>query len=181
MTLMAYNAPSLPLPPMENLSQPDDYTSPDCFRLEELEVFQSIEGQLLADVNYYLWLNQADDGAIPYRFLYALELVFDSNDSLLLSSGEDSEAIRVIAAETLLETARQLQQLHGKISIQRVSAGAQPLWLAAIGKMLEGIRLSRNDAGLYLNDALLLDFGKRRIMVRLSEKEGLELIMNDEL
>lgn len=165
---------------MENLAQPDDYTPPDCFRLEELETFQSFEGQLLADVNYYLWLNQADDDAIPYRFLYTLELVFDSNDSLLLSSGEDSEAIRVIAAETLLETARQLQRLHGKISIQRLSAGAQPLWQPAIGKTLEGIRLSRNEAGLYLNDALLLDFGKRRILVQLSEKEGLEIVMSRE-
>lgn len=164
---------------MENLTQPDDYTPPDCFRLEELEIFQSFESQLLADVNYCLWLNQADNGEIPYRFLYTLELVFDSNDSLLLSSGEDSEAIRVISAETLLETARQLQRLHGKISIQRVSAGAQPLWQSAIGKTLEGIRLSRNEAGLYLNDALLLDFGTRRIMVRLSEKEGLELVLND--
>ena len=165
---------------MENLAQPDDYTPPECFGLEELETFQSFESQLLADVNYYLWLNQADDGAIPYRFLYTLELVFDSNDSLLLSSGEDSEAIRVITAETLLETARQLQRLHGKISIQRISAGAQPLWQPAIGKILEGIRLSRNDAGLYLNDALLLDFGKRRILVQLSEKEGLEIVMSRE-
>jgi len=165
---------------MENLAQPDDYTPPECFGLEELETFQSFESQLLADVNYYLWLNQADDGAIPYRFLYTLELVFDSNDSLLLSSGEDSEAIRVITAETLLETARQLQRLHGKISIQRISAGAQPLWQPAIGKILEGIRLSRNDAGLYLNDALLLDFGKRRILVQLSEKEGLEIAMSRE-
>ena len=165
---------------MENLAQPDDHTPPDCFRLEELETFQSFEGQLLADVNYYLWLNQTDDDAIPYRFLYTLELVFDSNDSLLLSSGEDSEAIRVIAAETLLETARQLQQLHGKISIQRLSAGAQPLWQPAIGKTLEGIRLSRNEAGFYLNDALLLDFGKRRILVQLSEKEGLEIVMSRE-
>ncbi|MBK8429013.1 MAG: hypothetical protein IPL27_25035 [Lewinellaceae bacterium] len=161
---------------MENHSHTDDPTPPDCFRMEELEIFQSFENQTLVDVNYYLWLNQAEtEDGIPLRFLYALELLFESNESLMLSSGEDSAAIRLIHAESLVNTARQLQELHGKVLIQRVSAVAQPLWEGVAWKVLEAIHLSRNEAGLYHNDAVLLDFGSKRILVRLSEREGLEL------
>jgi hypothetical protein len=146
---------------------------PDCFKLEELEAFRSFEGQLLADVNYYLWLNHIEGEATPYRFLYFLELVFDSNDSLLLTSGEDSVAIRTGNANELIQTAETLRQMHGKIGIQRANAGAFPMWQTVIGKPLAGIHLSRNDDGLYLNDALLLDFGVQQILVRLAAKEGL--------
>lgn len=161
---------------MEKHSHTDDPTPPDCFRIEELEVFQSLEGQTLVNVNYYLWLNQAEtEGVAPMRFLYAMELLFDSNESLILSSGEDSAAIRLIDAASLLQTAKQLQDLHGKVLIQRISALAQPLWEAVVGKVLEAIHLSKSEAGLYHNDALLLDFGSKRIMLNISAREGLEL------
>lgn len=151
----------------------DDPTPPECFRLEDLEIFQTFENQTLVDVNYYLWLHQPDEGTAPHRFLYTLELVFDTPGSLLLSSGDDSEAIRIITATDLLETSHRLQQLHGKPSIQRIAAGIQPLWREVVGKTLGDIRLSRNEAGLFLNDALLLDFTDHRILVRLAEKDGL--------
>lgn len=161
---------------MEKHTHTDDPTPPECFRMEELEMFQSFENQTLVDVNYYLWLNRGEsEEELPIRFLYALELLFESNESLMLSSGEDSEAIRIINAESLVNTARQLQELHEKVLIQRVSAVAQPLWEGVAWKVLEAIHLSRNEAGLYLNDAVLLDFGSKRILVRLSEREGLEL------
>lgn len=152
-----------------------DPTPPGCFRLEELESFQSCETQVLVDVNYYLWLNRTDADLPPLRFLYCLELVFEDRGALLLSSGEDSEAIRVLSPEALIKTARQLQTLHGQVSIQRISAGAFPLWEPVMGRYLEAIRLTKNEAGLYLNDALLLDFGVRQILIQLSQKEGLEV------
>jgi hypothetical protein len=151
-------------------------TPPGFFTLEELQNLKSFEGLQLADVNYYLWLNQnGDEAGNPYRFLYALELVFDAGEALLLTSGEDSEAIRIIDAATLLDTAKMLHELNGAISIQRINAGAQPLWQPAETAVLTGIRLSPNDEGLYHSDALVLDFGNHRVLVALSEKEGLVL------
>ena len=161
---------------MENHTHTDDPTPPDCFRIEELEMFQSFENQTLVDVNYYLWLNQAiTEDDIPLRFLYALELLFESNESIESLIFSNIASIRLINAESLVTTARQLQELHGKVLIQRVSAVAQPLWLDVAGKMLDAIHLSRSEAGLYHNDAVLLDFGDKRILVRLSERDGLEL------
>ena len=150
-----------------------DATPSEYFRLEEIQALLSFEKQQLSEVVYYVWHDQAEAGAQPHRFLYAIELVFDSGPSLLLSSGDDSEAIRVIQAEDLVDTAKKLQQIHGKAVIQRIPAGRQPQWRSVTGKSLENIRLARNEAGLYLNDAVLLDFGEHRVLVKLNEREGL--------
>lgn len=160
---------------MQTDSPGQDPTPPGCFRLEDLEVFQSCEHRVLADVNYYLWLNRGSADSAPMRFLYCLELVFEEIPPLLLSSGDDSEGIVALAPEALIKTAQRLQTLHRQVSIQRVSAGAFPLWQPAVGQPLEGIRLSRHESGLYLNDALLLDFGERQIVVQVGLNDGLEL------
>ena len=161
---------------MEQTHHDHQATPPDCFRLEELEVLQSFEGKTFIDVNCYLWLNQGTDETLPYRFIYYVELIFDDNSVLLFTSGEDSEAIRLGKVEELVATAEALRKLHGVISIQRVHAGSFPLWLPVQDQSLEAIRLSKQTEGFYLNDALLLDFGVHQVLLRLSEKEGLELI-----
>lgn len=158
---------------MKNNASHDTPVPPDCFLLEEIQAMQSFEKQVLDNVTYYIWHDQPEAGTMPHRFLYALELVFDSGESLLLSSGDDSEAIRLLTAESLVDTADKLKRLHGKPVIQRVPAGMQPVWREVVGAMLQHVRLSRNEAGFYLNDAVLLDFAERRVLVRLSEREGL--------
>ncbi len=148
---------------------------PDCFRQEEVELFQSLENEKLVRVDYFPWLNLGENAqAQPYRFLLALELVFESGNSLLLSSGEDSEAMQVISAEKLLEIANRLQQLHGQATIQRLSRSEQGFWPNLIGEALQSIQLSKHENGLYRNDALLLDFGISGVVLKLLEEgEGL--------
>lgn len=162
---------------MENPARRDTPT-PDCFRLEELALFQSFDNQALTGVNYYLWHHVGkNETGQPFRFLYALELLFNSEKSLLLSSGDDSEAIQVITAEELLETATRLQQLHGEATIQRMARDQQGFWPTIIGKKMLSVQLSRHASGLYRNDVLLLDFGTASVVVQLPEiGEGLEII-----
>ena len=157
--------------------QPDltDPTTPGYFHLEELEVFQGLEGRTLTGINYYFWLHYRGVERSHPRFLYAVELLFDSDAALLLSSGDDSAAIRILPPEELIKTAHLLQALHGQVSMQRAPAGESPLWQPVLGKGLVEFRLTKNETGLFHNDALLLDFGVRRILLGLSLKEGLEL------
>lgn len=79
------------------------------------------------------------------------------------------------SAEELVRTAEVLRALHGKIVIQRVAAVDLSLWMGVRGKTLRAIRLTKNEQGLYSNDALLLDFTEQKILVRLSTRGGLEL------
>lgn len=146
----------------------------DCFRQSEVEAFQTFEHQALESVNYFLWRRNAKSS-----FLYALELCFKSGEALLLSSGEDSDGIRIITAENLVTTATKLKELHGEALIQRIAANIQPLWREIIGAVLQEIRLTRHESGLYHNDALLFDFGETQILLEWSGKEGLILGVYD--
>ncbi len=142
---------------------------PDCFPLESLETFQSFEGQGLQGVTYYYWTHPDRD----LGFLYYMEFLFDSKEALLLSSGEDSTAIATGNASELVETAQRLQQLHGKAVIQRADSGSSDFWRPLLGTVLQHIHLSRHESGLYANDALLLDFGERRVLIHLGVRGGL--------
>lgn len=149
----------------------------DCFRLEEIERFQALESQILVSVNYYLWLHADSLAQQENRgFLYVLELIFGDQNSLFLTSGEDSTAIQVSTEADLLDTASRLHALHGQASIQRLQADTSPIWQPFIGKTLTDISLSRHESGLYANTALELDFGGSQVVVQLSPKEGLEII-----
>lgn len=147
---------------------------PDCFQQAEVEAFQGFEGQTLRTVNYYLWRISPQSA-----FLYALELYFDNTETLLLSSGDNSEGIQLISAETLVGTAQKLKALHGEALIQRIVADIQPLWRDVVGKSLQEILLARHESGLYRNDALLFDFGEQQILLELGEKNGLILGPHD--
>jgi hypothetical protein len=94
---------------------------------------------------------------------------------LFVSSGEDSEAIRVVDAATVVKTAAALRALHQTETIEQIQAGNQPIWQPFIGKTLEAIRLSKHASGLYSNDAILLDFITESIIVALSPDYGLTL------
>ena len=148
--------------------------TPGHFQLAELNTLQSYENKVLADVWYYFRISRNQEGNLS-RFLYFLELIFDSAASLNFSSGEDTDSLEIVNAETVVQTALDLQAAHGETSIQRAHAGAYPLWESLIGTPLEGARLSKDENGLYFNDAVLLDFGPRRVLVSLSEREGLAL------
>jgi hypothetical protein len=147
---------------------------PDCFQLEEVESLMSFEGSTLSDLNYYLWVAPPVDG-IAKGFLFFLEMIFEQ-ETLLLTAGEDSSAIRVGDAQTLVKTAERLQQLHGVAVIQRTNAAGTSLWKPLIGKTLQTVNLSRHASGKYQNDALVFDFGEeQRVMAWLDGREGLNL------
>ena len=152
-----------------------DPTPAGFFRQWEVETPEKFEHQTLELVNYYVWRK---DNQVA--FLFALELLFAHGETLLLSSGEDSEAISVIKPEALVKMAQKLQNLHGEALIQRISASIQPIWRDVVGTTMLGVRLSPEASnGLYQNDALLFDFGEHQVLLALSEKEGLEVGVYD--
>jgi hypothetical protein len=164
---------------MENQSDVTLAPTPeDCFSLEALEVFQSFEGQTLETVNYYLWVNSIGDEGSLYRFLYFLELIFEGNETLLLTSGEDSTSISISTAGELVETASSLRDINNRISIERVLANPYQIWTDVLGSKLESINLTPNEERFYLNDGLMLDFGFKQVIIQLSQRDGLEVVQS---
>ncbi len=145
------------------------------FQLEEIETFRQLEGDQLAEVNYYFW-HHADKP--EERFLLYLELLFQSENALILTAGEESEEIAVRDAQALINHARSLmERAEGQPAVRQLSATASALWQPALTVPLEGIRLSKDDeSSLYHNDALQLDFGAHKVVVALNSRGGLSVV-----
>jgi hypothetical protein len=148
-----------------------DPTPPDCFRLEDITNLRASEGCVLAQVNYYIWKSAPD----ARGFLYFLEMIFTDHTALMLTSGEDSLAIRLSNAETLVNTARRLQAIHGAPMIERLSAQSSRIWQDVVGTTLRSVQLTKHENGLYANSAIRFLFDNQQVIVMIGEREGLEL------
>lgn len=148
--------------------------TPDgCFSLEDITTFRALDGEKLADANYYFWTD-AEKG--DQRFLFFLEILFVSEQALILTSGEDTDAIRIVEAMDVINKAKELMARNDhKPAMQQMNATASGIWQPFAGQPLQSVRLSKNEEGLYLNDAILLDFGTGGIIVALHDKGGLAI------
>jgi hypothetical protein len=144
------------------------------FSKTDLEMLQLVENQRLAQANYYIRLPKID---APLRagFLVFLEMVFENDASLILTSGADSRAISMATAENLVAEATDLHKINGAPLIHSVDALKSPLWAAALSRELEGIRLNQLPDGKLANDSLVFDFGTIQILVFLGERDGMEV------
>lgn len=149
------------------------------FTLSELEIFRQVENATLEGVDYYIWLDTEAEQPV-WRFLLAIELRMGEAGSVIVSAGEDTDAVRVVQQEELLKTAAALYKIHGKPVIQRASRDHQIPWNGLINSTLQAIRLSKSEEGYYLNDALMLDFGDTGLIIALNQDGGGLLIRERE-
>lgn len=141
------------------------------FTLDELQAFQGAENAALEGVDYYIWLD-TEAGQPVWQFLLAIELRLGEAGSIIISAGEDTDAIRVIQPDALLKTASALFQIHGRPVIQRASRDHQAPWKDLMNRTLQAVRLSKAENGYYLNDALMLDFGETSLVIALNQDGG---------
>lgn len=141
------------------------------FTLAELQIFQRAENATLEGVDYYIWLDTEAEQPV-WKFLLAIELRMGAAGSVIISAGEDTDAIRVIQQEELLKTASALYRVHGKPVIQRASRDHQAPWTAVMNNVLQAVRLSKSEEGHYLNDAMMLDFGETGLVIALNQERG---------
>lgn len=141
------------------------------FSLEDISTFRALDGEKLADVNYYFW---AGGEKSEQRFLLFTEILFVSEQALILTPGEDSDAIRIAEAMDVINKAKELMvRNEGKPAVQQMNATNSAVWQPHTGQKLVAVRLTRNEEGLYLNDALLLEFESGSVIIALHDKGGL--------
>ena len=154
------------------MQQNDDPTPDGFFKLEELQTFKSLQGEQLADVNYFFWHHASTP---EVQFLLFIEILFVSEHALILTSGEDTDALRIIEAMDLIQQARQLMERgNGEPAVRQLNASGSAIWMPLLGQKLQGIHLSKDPSNqLYVNDALLLQFEDHGVVVALNEKGGM--------
>ena len=160
---------------MEMKQNSSDLTPPDCFRLEELEAMRSFENATIQDVHYFICTNPAATGTESPAFLFAL-LLIATDKQLLFCSGEDSAALRIMDSDGLASVIRHFGGGGNASNVQRLSASKQAIWENVIGARIQAIQLSRHESNLYRNDAVQLDFESQKIVLSLSEREGMALL-----
>lgn len=139
-----------------------------CFPLEALELLQEVEHAPLAHVYYHI--RTTPNGAQ----LLALELNTKCNTTIVLGSDHDEPAVRVFKPQQWLEYVSQVYR-DTSAPLHRHVANNLSLWQTLIHQNIREILLSRNEDGLALNDALVIDFGAEKRIVQISETAGLAL------
>jgi hypothetical protein len=149
-------------------------TPPDCFQQTEAETLLRAEGRQANALRYYLWHRSAAE----IGFLYALEIGFVEGESLWVAYDEEAHGLRIVDASRLAHVAQSLQALHGEAIIKRLDAHLQPLWAGTVGATLLHVLLSPREDGLYANDALMLDFGQKRVLLAVGQagEPGIQLL-----
>lgn len=144
------------------------------FSQEEVETFHSFDGKVLTSVNYFIWVQPENK---QHRFLYCLELLFNIDESLLLMVDEDEDNLKIIGVSEFIAKASSLKERNGGIAVlQQADPSSIEPWKSVVGSLLLGVRLTAGDEGLYTNDALLLDFVNKGVIVAINDNGGILVV-----
>lgn len=130
------------------------------FKYEEVLVLDKIQEKEVEKVWYHYWVNIAKEEEV--RVLDTLQLIFKDGSALSVSARTD-ECLKLVDLDVDKDRQELLEQFQGKIVLQSQEASDIPLWEDA--SLLSHISLRKSDEGQYLNDAILLAFANKEIVV----------------
>lgn len=142
------------------------------FSFEHLQLLNALEGKILSDVIYFVWINRIQQQS-PLIFIDKLQLKFEDKSFITLSAGEESDGLRIIENfDPAQEALRLDEQFSGKILLKPHNAKKDRFWEEVTGRPIWYVQLSKeNDQ--YLSDAIVLDFGKEKRLIAVSPEEGI--------
>jgi hypothetical protein len=150
----------------------DEYIQKKYFTFQELTRLNGLEGKHISEVNYYVWVNRIDQAA-PYVFIDKLEIIFSDANKIILTAGEESNALYVLhdfdAAEEILMLEH---RFSGQITLKKFGASKDKFWKDVLNLRIQTVQLSK-DGDQYLSDAVVLDFGEEKRLIGLSPEEGI--------
>jgi hypothetical protein len=142
------------------------------FSFEELKKLKSLEGKILSDVIYFVWVNRIE-AEKPFIFIDKIQLKFQSGETVTLTAGEESDALHFVENfDPLAEALKLDEDFNGKILLKPHNSSGDKFWKDVIHQKVEIVQLSKqNDQ--YLADAIVFDFGKEKRLVAISPEEGI--------
>lgn len=144
------------------------------FSQEEVETFHSFAGKVLTSVNYFIWVQPENK---QQRFLYCIELLFNLDESLLVMVDEDEYNLKIVGVNEFIAKASSLKDQNSGIAVlQQADPSVIEPWKSVVGSLLLGVRLTAGDEGLYTNDALLLDFVDKGVIVAINDNGGILVV-----
>jgi hypothetical protein len=141
------------------------------FSHEALARFVTAEGKTVESVICHLWQNNLDPNN-AVEIIDNIELHFTDKQKLTISCNDDGDGLDAIDFDAK-KTARELnEQFGGKIKLFKIDASPTKMWSDVIGKVLENVRVSKQDE-YYLADSVMLNFGEEKRVISIGPLDGL--------
>ncbi|MFN8438163.1 MAG: hypothetical protein U0V72_11060 [Cytophagales bacterium] len=131
------------------------------FSAEEVIELDKIQNKNISQVIAHYWVNITDENN-PIKVLDTLEINFNDGEKLGLT-GRTDECIKLCKTDIDKDREEIINQFHGKIVIQTADLTQTDDWKNA--QNLAYISLRKDSNGQYLNDALLLCFESKELVI----------------
>ena len=150
------------------------------FSLNDLQQLQSMEGKILQEVIYFVWVNRINKNQ-PLVFIDKLQLKFSDQAIITLTAGEESDALHFLTDfDPVAEAVEMEERFNGEISLKAHHANNDKFWSTVIQHPIRSVRLSkRNDE--YLSDAFILDFESESRLIGVSPEEGILIDFHEDV
>ena len=141
------------------------------FSINDLKRFSALEGKVLKDVIYYVWINRFPKSS-PLVFIDKLQFIFADESVVTLTAGDQSDALYFLDDFDLKREAELLEQeFNGEITLKAHSAINDRFWAGLNDKKITSVRLSKQQ-NEYLADAVVFDLEGDLRLVGVSPEEG---------
>jgi hypothetical protein len=130
------------------------------FTYDEVLTLDKVQDRTLHKVLYHYWVNIAKEEEV--KVLDVLQLFFTDGTDLSFS-GRLDECLKLVQPDIDKDREELLLQFGGKIVLQTEDMTQTPLWTET--GVLAYVSLRKTENGEYLNDAVLLEFEAKEIVV----------------
>lgn len=150
------------------------------FSLQELKQFSAMEGKVLKEVIYYVWINRIHKSS-PMVFIDKLQFIFSDDSFTTLTAGEESDALHFLDDfDPNAESEKLEEEFNGGIILKAHRATEDRFWSGLSGKTISSIRLTKQN-NEYLADAVVFDLEGEFRLVGVSPEEGILIDFHEEI
>ncbi len=149
------------------------------FSKEEIAHLKACEGQKIAEINYYEWLNRANPKA-DYAFIDKIECAFESGKTVVFAINNEDSGMKITTKYDFETEKRKIVREFGDvISIIKHPATALDIWLDAVGNPVQTIDTETMGEG-ELSRFVYLNFGEEKRVIFHHQEKGLLVEIHEE-
>ncbi|MGF1637412.1 MAG: hypothetical protein ACFCUU_10085 [Cyclobacteriaceae bacterium] len=146
---------------------------------QDVQFIHKFSGHSITKAVYHNWVNLADSQQ-DLRFLYALELHFDDQQEVIISSGEAGEEAHIVFNKLDIEAEKKSIQdkFKGQLDIQSSEVKASELWKQIINRPISKVILDQhNTSGNYFADQIIFKIDELLVLLKTgADGDGLEVL-----
>ena len=153
--------------------------SKNFFSSESLTRLAAVQGKTIEKIVCHLWQNNFNKNEVM-ELIDNVELIFTNQQKLTISSNSEGDALDVIDFNYTETTAALEKEFEGKIKLFAVNASETKMWIDIKGKILQNIKITKQDE-FYAADSILLDFGDEKRTISINPVDGLMIDYYEEV